>query len=198
MSPVPPVSRAPKSGAWNAGLPALRGVFLAAAHRLPESGRPGVFGRRSANGTSAGVSRAERITRRHRRSWSGCMRPSPGGTAEFPVLARGRIFSRWRRPSLKPLCSRAVRSRAWNTGRGGGRRSRAGLSATLEERRGRHGPARVRPSRWAGHGPAGRAVVRAVPRDLPGAAFTQTKPCRPSTACEPPIRREPAPAGRLL
>jgi len=66
--------------------------------------------------------------------------------------------------------SRAVRTLAWNAVRGCGCRSRA-----------------VR-----------RADVRAVRRGVSGADFTQTKPSWPSSTYEPPVRRRPAPAGRLL
>ena len=79
----------------------------------------------SANGTSTSVGRAGRIMRSNRQSWSGLMRPDRGGAEELPVHAQGRIFSRRRRPALKPLFLRAVRTVAWNAVRGCGCRSRA-------------------------------------------------------------------------
>jgi len=60
------------------------------------------------------------------------------------------------------------------------------------------GPARALHSRSAGQGPARRAEARAVRRGVSGADFTRAKPSWPSSACEPPVRRKPAPAGRLL
>jgi hypothetical protein len=46
---------------------------------------------RSANGTSASVGRAGRITRSTIRNWSGWMRPDRGGAEVLPVHAQGRI-----------------------------------------------------------------------------------------------------------
>ena len=46
---------------------------------------------RSANGTSASVGRAGRITRSNSRSWLGGMRPDRGGAAELPSHAQGQI-----------------------------------------------------------------------------------------------------------
>jgi hypothetical protein len=43
-----------------------------------------------------------------------------------------------------------------------------------------------------------RAAARAVRPSVSGADFTRAKPSWPSSACEPPVRSEPAPAGRFL
>lgn len=82
--------------------------------------------------------------------------------------------------------------------RGCGCRSRPARLSVPERLPGRHGPARTLPSRSAGHGRERGAVVRVVRRGVSGADFTRAKPSWPSPACEPPVRSEPAPAGRLL
>ena len=79
-------------------------------------------------------------------------------------------FSRRRRPVLKPLFSRVVRSVAWNAVRGYGYRCRAARLSVPERLPGRRGPGRALPSRSAGHGRERRAVVRAVRRDVPGSS----------------------------
>ena len=107
-------------------------------------------------------------------------------------------FCRRRRPALKPLFSRAVRTVAWDPVRGCGCRSRAARLSVPERLPGRRGPARALPSRRVPRGRETRAAARAVRRGVSGAAFTRAKPSWPSPACEPPVRSEPAPAGRLL
>ena len=107
-------------------------------------------------------------------------------------------LSRQRRPVLEPPFSRAVRTVAWDPVRGCGCRSRAVRRATPERLPGRRGPARALPSRRVARGRETRAAARAVRRGVSGADFTRAKPSWPSPACEPPVRSEPAPAGRLL
>jgi len=52
------------------------------------------------------------------------------------------------------------------------------------------------PSRPAAPGLVKRAVAPAVRQDASGSGFTRSKPSWPSSACEPPVRRKLAPAGR--
>jgi hypothetical protein len=75
-------------------------------------------------------------------------------------------FSCRRRPVLKPLFLRAVRTVTWDPVRGCECRSRAVRRATSESRRIRRGPARALPSRSADHGRERWAEVRAVRRGV--------------------------------
>ena len=69
------------------------------------------------------------------------------------------------------------------------------------------GPARARPNRWAGRALVTPVVARPARRRERGSvftrarpswpSFTRAKPSWPSSACEPPVRSEPAPAGDL-
>ena len=79
-------------------------------------------------------------------------------------------FSRWRRPALNPLLSRAVRTVALNDVTGCGCRCRAGRRATPEKLSGRPRLARALRNRSAGHGPERRVVVRAVRRCASGSS----------------------------
>jgi len=60
------------------------------------------------------------------------------------------------------------------------------------------GPARARPTRWAGLWRETPAAARSARPRARGSVFTRAKPSWPSSACEPPVRSEPAPAGGLL
>ena len=70
-------------------------------------------------------------------SWSGWMRPDGGGAEVLPVHAHGRGLSCRRRPALKPLFSRAVRTVAWDAVRGCGCRCRAARLSVPERLPGR-------------------------------------------------------------
>jgi len=128
-------------------------------------------------------------------------RSGPGvrsGFLETPRTRFGGVF-------LASLADRVPvgRSRGFDASRptpvrGCGCRSRTARLSVPERLPGRHGPARTLPSRSAGHGRERGAVVRVVRRGVSGADFTRAKPSWPSPACEPPVRSEPAPAGRLL
>jgi hypothetical protein len=107
--------------------------------------------------------------------------------ASYPRSKPG--FSRRRRPALKPLFSRVVRSVAWNAVRGYGYRCRAARLSVPERLPGRKWTWTSSPQSvggpWAGETGGGAAVRGA-------------KPSWPSPACEPPVRRGPAPAGSRL
>jgi hypothetical protein len=128
-------------------------------------------------------------------------RSGPGvrsGFLETPRTRFGGVF-------LASLADRVPvgRSRGFDASRptpvrGCGCRSRVVRLSVPERLPGRHGPARALPSRLAGHGRERGAAARAVRRGVSGADFTRAKPSWPSPACEPPVRSEPAPAGRLL
>jgi len=59
-----------------------------------------------------------------------------------------------------------------------------------------HRTAPAHSSRPAALGLVTRGVAPAVHPDATGTGFTRSKPSWPSSACEPPVRRKPAPAGR--
>jgi len=59
------------------------------------------------------------------------------------------------------------------------------------------GPRRAHPIRWAGLWRETPAAAPQVRRHGRGSRFTRAKPSWPSSACEPPVRSEPAPAGDL-
>ena len=60
-----------------------------------------------------------------------------------------------------------------------------------------HGTAPVHSGRPAASGLVTRAAAPVVPQDVSESDFMRSKPFFPSSACEPPVQREPAPAGRL-
>jgi len=128
----------------------------------------------------------------------------PGVRRRFPETPKRRsrpaamvIFSRLRRPSPSSPLPGFDASRPAPV-RGCGCRRRAVRRVSLGRRRDRQMPGRVRPSRRAGLAPGRAEAAREARSSASGADFTRAKPSWPSPACEPPVRSEPAPAGRLL
>jgi hypothetical protein len=158
---------------------------------IPESGQVGQWhvGKRRPSGADHKEHHPELVGLDAARSWrcrgASCPRSRPD------------LYHR-RRPALEPLFSRAVCTMVWNAVRGCGCRSRAARLSVPERLPVESGPARVLPSRRVARGRETRAAARAVRPSVSGANFTRTKPSWPSPACEPPVRSEPAPAGRLL